>query len=91
MLALLVYPATLAHYSLVIIAPLLALWRDRRSLPLGPGGVVALAAVVYAILGWDRFESHNFWANLLMWGTLAGACWHLSLRPTHEVVVPAGP
>jgi hypothetical protein len=91
MLALLVYPATLAHYSLVIIAPLLALWRDRRSLPLGPGGVIALAAVVYAILGWDRFESHNFWANLLMWGTLAGACWHLSVRPTHEVVVPARP
>jgi len=91
MLALLLYPATLAHYSVVIIAPLLALWRDRRILPLGTGGVVALVAVVYAILGWDRFESYNFWANILMWGTAAIACRHLALRPTREVVVSARP
>jgi Glycosyltransferase family 87 len=91
LLALLLYPATLAHYSLLLIAPLLALWRDRRALLLGPAGVLGLFAVVYIILGWDRFESHNFWANLLLWGTVAGAYRYLSLRQMGEVMVPARP
>jgi hypothetical protein len=90
LLALLLYPATLAHYSLIIIAPMLALWRDRRVLLLGTGGALALTAAVYAILGWDRFESHNFWANLLVWGTVAGASLHFSLTRGREAVVPAG-
>jgi hypothetical protein len=89
LLALLLYPATLAHYSLVIIAPLLALWRDRRELPLGAGGIVLLTVVVYAILGWDRFESHNFWANLIMWGSVSAASIYLSRSRASQAVVPA--
>lgn len=89
LLALLLYPATLAHYSLVIIAPMLALWRDRRMLPFGTGGVALLAVVMYAILGWDRFESHNFWANLLVWGSVAAASLYLSLTNARQAVVPA--
>jgi hypothetical protein len=89
MTALLLYPATLAHYSLVILAPLLTLWRDRRNLPFGSAGVIALGAAVVAILGWDRFESHNFWANLSMWGAVALAGHHLSVRAGPLAVVSA--
>jgi hypothetical protein len=89
LLALLVYPATLAHYSLVILAPLMALWRDRREQPLGTAGVIALAVVVYAIVGWDRFESHNFWANAIMWGSVAAVSLYFSRAQASQAVAPA--
>jgi hypothetical protein len=68
LLALLLYPGTLAHYSVLLLAPLLALWSARAAFPFGARGVIATVVVVYAMLGWDRFESYNFWANLTMWG-----------------------
>jgi hypothetical protein len=89
LLGLLLYPATLAHYSLVIIAPLLALFRDRRALPFGGAASALLAVVAYAIMSWDRFESHNFWANLLVWGSVAGFSFYLSRADASEAVVPA--
>jgi hypothetical protein len=89
LLALLLYPATLAHYSLVIIAPLLGLFRDRRALPYGGAAMALLAIVVYAIMSLDRFESHNFWANLLVWGSVAIASFYLSRADASQAVVPA--
>jgi hypothetical protein len=91
LLALLLYPATLAHYSLVIIAPLFGLFRDRRTLPGGAAGVIGLFVAVYAIFGWDRFESHNFWANLLVWGAVAAGCYAFGRAEARRVVVPARP
>jgi glycosyl transferase family 87 len=88
-LALLLYPATLTHYSVVLLAPMLAYFRDRRELPLGTTGVVLLVSLVYCILGWDRFESHNFWANLLVWAAGAAVCLYPCMNRGRDVVVPA--
>ncbi|HKQ69967.1 MAG TPA: glycosyltransferase family 87 protein [Polyangiaceae bacterium] len=74
--ALLVYPGTLAHYSVMLLAPLFALFRRRNHLPNGAPAVLALFALVFAILGADRFESHNFWANLAVWVASMAACVH---------------
>jgi len=47
---LLVYPGTLAHYSVDLILPFLLLWSRRRTLPWGPTGVIAFLTVEYAII-----------------------------------------
>ncbi len=68
-LALLVYPGTLAHYSIDLLVPLLAVWSRRRELP---GGVFAAAAFItfeYAVL--NTADSLAIVANLVAWFGLA--------------------
>jgi hypothetical protein len=90
LVALLLYPGTLAHYSLLLLAPLLALWRDRKAFPGQAWGAVLALAVVYAILGWDRFETYNFWANLTVWATSI-FCWSRELAWTRRYEAASSP
>lgn len=47
---LLVYPGTLAHYSVDLIVPFLLLWARRHALPGGVAGVVAFLTAEYALI-----------------------------------------
>jgi len=47
---LLVYPGTLAHYSVDLIVPFLLLWSRRQALPGGLAGVVAFLTAEFAII-----------------------------------------
>ena len=62
---LLLYPSTLAHYSLMLILPLLLLWRERQ------GGssevaIVALATLVVGVTG-VAHGTYAFWATAAVW------------------------
>jgi hypothetical protein len=50
---LLIYPATLVHYSMIAILPILSLWASRGRGPAAPAVVPALAGVVYALAAGD--------------------------------------
>ena len=67
-LALLVYPATLEHYSLLLIAPMLLLWAHRQTFIGGVWGVVGFITLEYALIR----NSYAFVANALAWSVLAG-------------------
>jgi hypothetical protein len=69
LLALLIYPSSLNHYSVVLLPPLLALWTARARAPGGAAFVIALIAVVYALHAWPRGEAVLI-ARLLVWGVL---------------------
>jgi hypothetical protein len=62
-LALLVYPGTLMHYSLLLIVPLTLLWRERANIPGGPVTVALTIALAYG-LDWSKL---NFAAHLATW------------------------
>jgi len=49
--ALLVYPATLHHYAVLLLAPLLWLWSRRAELPGGTAAIAGLWTVVYVLVG----------------------------------------
>jgi len=62
-LALLAYPGTLKHYSILLLVPAALLWHKRTSLP--GGGMAAVVAIAAAYgLGWSRW---NFAAHSMMW------------------------
>ncbi len=71
LLGLLIYPATLNSYGVVLVVPLLVLWRHRDALPgkTGAGAAVALIALVTILQGYARFD---FGANLALWICTAG-------------------
>jgi hypothetical protein len=79
--ALLLYPAALVHYSLLLLLPLLLLWRERGQLPISSWGVVAFIALEYGLIG--RGGSGVFLAVMLSWLALAGiSFWCLKARHT---------
>lgn len=67
-LALLVYPATLEHYSLLLIAPLLLFWAHRRQFSGGVWSIAGFMTLEYALI-----RSHCvFTATALIWCVSAG-------------------
>ena len=64
--ALIVAPATLQHYSLVLLAPMAQLWAERESVP---GGARSAGAVLTAIYGMCLFPHGMLllWAFVLVW------------------------
>ena len=70
-LALMVYPATLDHYTVLLIVPMLLLWRQRADLPFGTLGVAALIVLEYVMVA---HTSTVFLAILLNWMVLVGFC-----------------
>jgi hypothetical protein len=80
-LALLLYPAALVHYSLLLLLPLLLLWRERGQLPFGIGGVVVFITLAYGLIG--RGGNSVFLTVMLSWLALAGiSFWCLKSRYT---------
>ena len=86
LLALIIYPGTLAHYSVMLLPVLLLLWRDKEKTALGVWGTTLLLILVLGLVG---FNSHAFSAYLLTWFTVAGISLLAKTRDTHSAVVAA--
>jgi hypothetical protein len=69
-LALLLYPGTLEHYSLLLILPFLLLWQRRDQLPIGLWTVVAFITLEYGLIG--RGGRSIFIAMALCWLLFVG-------------------
>ncbi len=71
---LLLYPSTLAHYGLLLVVPLLLLWRRQQS-GTAEWFVLAFAACVQFLTG-VALGSYAFWAMAAVWLVFAGlAAW----------------
>jgi hypothetical protein len=78
LLGLLVYPGSLSSYGVVLIVPLLVVWRHRAGLP---GGARAAALLVgLAVILQSAVLQRGFEANALIWI----ACAYLLLRERSE-------
>ena len=75
-LGLLIYPATLNHYSMLLVPPLLLMWQSRqalvaviRSITGQRVGLLLIAAFIGAVYFWVvyRYGLTTFVANLLVW------------------------
>lgn len=62
-LALLVYPGSLAHYSVCLLLPIGLLWNQRERLPGGSQTILVGCALAYGLI-WARWA---FLANLSIW------------------------
>lgn len=79
-LALLLYPASVEHFSLLLLPPILSVWqRARRVGAIGWWGV-AFVTLAYTLIGMD--DGHRaFFALALTWAVLVGiGCTQLALR-----------
>jgi len=73
LLALIIYPGTLAHYSVMLLPVLLLIWKEREKTPLG---APASAIFITLIIGLVGFHSHAFTAHVVTWIAIAGlAVW----------------
>lgn len=68
MLALLVYPSSMFHYNVMLVAPLLLLWTYRDQIPVGAWSIGALIVVITVLIPLAGYVSL---ANLLLWSCLA--------------------
>ena len=78
LLALLIYPASLYHYSVILIIPLLVFWNNRGRSPFAIGSVTLLISLEYVLMSQYRI----FIADLILWLILAGIGIRLILRPS---------
>jgi hypothetical protein len=86
-LALLLFPKTLAHYSVLLIVPIVLLWQDRFQL--GVVRVSLLVALTYALTSYHSGD-FTFFALLLCWAALAGVgLWQIAVQPAgHKLPLP---
>ncbi len=69
-LALLLYPGTLAHYTVILLIPLLLVWNDRGNMWAGAWGTAGLISLIYGLIA--LFQSNSTFAAMLMvWVVLA--------------------
>jgi hypothetical protein len=77
LLALIVYPGTLAHYSVMLLPLLLLAWKERQQCLLGTWGTVTFVSAVAGLVG---FHSNAFLAYVACWATVAAvAIWSTKL------------
>lgn len=76
---LVVYPASLAHYSVLLILPMLHLWRHRQETAGGPIAAILVISAAYAI-SWAQSGDLTLFANLLVWLWLVAQSFHLIWR-----------
>jgi hypothetical protein len=67
--ALVIYPASLAHYCVLLAIPVLHVWRYREEAAGGPPAAILLVGMVAATT-WISSGHVTLLANLLMWGWL---------------------
>ncbi len=63
---LLIYPGTLNHYMVMLLAPMLWLWHRRRRLPIHGAGLATVLAATYALLAF-RHGSLSLMATAGYW------------------------
>lgn len=81
LLGLIIYPGTLAHYSVMLLPVLLLLWQTRENTPLGVSGCTFLVTLVIALVG---FHAEAFAAYFLTWIALAGLA--IAARPEGHAI-----
>jgi glycosyl transferase family 87 len=69
-LGLIVYPATLSHYGLLLIVPVSWLWSVRAEIPYGTAAAVGLATLVATLLGRTETAFAGFAATWLAFAVL---------------------
>jgi hypothetical protein len=80
LLSLLIYPASLMFYSVLLIIPILLFWTHRQQLVGGIWSVTTFITVVYALTSYRNGE-FVFIANAFAWFVLAGiGCWALAQK-----------
>jgi hypothetical protein len=82
-LALVVYPASLEHYSVLLLVPALLMWSRRQMLPGGVWSVVVCVTAIYGLVGVSS-GNYTFYAYVITWVVLTGiSIWTLR-HPTTE-------
>jgi hypothetical protein len=79
--ALLVYPASLVHYMMLLLVPLLAIWRERETLGIRPHQMALLTVLVFAATGVQAGQAGAF-ATVALWCVLVGLVVRSLRRPT---------
>jgi hypothetical protein len=87
--ALMIYPASLGHYSLMLIVPLMVIWSRREQFGLGDGAFGALLLTSFVIAGFDGGKFDAF-ANGLIWAVLVVMAYGLIRRPAPEMTRAGG-
>lgn len=89
LLSLIVYPTSQMFYSIMLIAPLLLLWKHRSEVPYGTAIVAVVTCLAYALM-----RSEVFWATLLLWCLVAAVALAVAVRgeasPVRVRAVSAG-
>jgi hypothetical protein len=66
-LALIVYPATLEHYSVFLIIPTALLLQKHNHTVLETLGVLTIVFIAYLLSGYNESGDYSFYANAFMW------------------------
>lgn len=83
--ALVIFPKTLWHYSVLLLIPIGLFWHKRSSLP---GMVWAVGSVIFLLFILVYYESgtYSIFANLLAWSSLIGVSWWVSRQSSASMV-----
>lgn len=82
MLILILYPASLLTYSVLLIIPIFLLLASRSQLPGKAVSVIALLTLLYTILAF-RTGAITLSANIVAWGVCAMIAWRLLTTKKH--------
>jgi hypothetical protein len=77
--ALLIYPQSWEHYTVLLVVPLAWLWTSRRELDVGTPTATAVISLVYALNRWDHGRLALL-GTIGLWATLAVASVRATLR-----------
>lgn len=83
--ALLIFPKTLEHYSVLLIATLLLVWMHRQKLAGGAWGAALFIMLEYALISYPQGDL-VFVAIALNWVILAGVCIWVLMRKQNQIV-----
>lgn len=86
--ALLLYPGTLVHYGVVLLGPLMLVWRIRGTLPYGPWLSGGLIAWFYLMIGLAQ-RNCPFIAFVMLWVAFAAGILWLPDQPGERTSVVA--
>ncbi len=78
-LSLLVYPVTQMFYCIILIVPVLLLWKYRLQTQLKIWILVAIVTLEYVMVNYS-YGNYTFYADLLTWLILAGISFRLSQK-----------
>jgi hypothetical protein len=79
-LSLLIYPVSQMFYCIILIVPVLLLWKYSLQIQLKIWSVVAIFTLEYVMVNYS-YGNYIFYANMLNWLILAGISFRLSQKP----------
>lgn len=86
--ALIIYPASLEHYTVLLIVPLFAIWAYRKEIRWELKLVIPLFVIVIGLIYFQNGH-YSIWANLLIWLVAAEAGTALK-KPAHIYDISIG-